>query len=61
MNDLVEICNIKGQILLDSEDINDENQDPVLHKMKIGMVFETEPFQNQYTTMWPSVQNFMEW
>ena len=40
MNDLVEICNIKGQILLDSEDINDENQDPVLLRMKIGMVFQ---------------------
>ena len=39
-NDLVEICNIKGQILLDSEDINDENQDPVLLRMKIGMVFQ---------------------
>ena len=40
MNDLVEICNINGQILLDSEDINDENQDPVLLRMKIGMVFQ---------------------
>lgn len=40
MNDLVEICDIKGQILLDSEDINDENQDPVLLRMKIGMVFQ---------------------
>ena len=40
MNDLVEICNIKGQILLDSEDINDENQDPVLLRMKFGMVFQ---------------------
>ena len=40
MNDLVEICNIKGQILLDSEDINDENQDPVLLRLKIGMVFQ---------------------
>ena len=40
MNDLVEICNIKGQILLDSEDINDENQDPVLQRMKIGIVFQ---------------------
>ena len=40
MNDLVEICNIKGQILLDSEDINDENQDPVLLRLKIGRVFQ---------------------
>ena len=40
MNDLVEICHIKGQILLDSADINDENQDPVLLRMKIGMVFQ---------------------
>ena len=40
MNDLVEICKIRGQILLDSEDINEASQDPVLLRMKIGMVFQ---------------------
>ena len=40
MNDLVEICNIKGQSLFDSEDITDENQDAPLLRMKISMVFQ---------------------
>lgn len=40
MNDLVEICKIDGQILLDSQDINDVAQDPVLLRMKVGMVFQ---------------------
>ena len=40
MNDLVEICKIRGQILLDSQDINEASQDPVLSRMKIGMVFQ---------------------
>jgi phosphate transport system ATP-binding protein len=40
MNDLVEICKIRGQILLDSQDINEASQDPVLLRMKIGMVFQ---------------------
>jgi phosphate transport system ATP-binding protein len=40
MNDLVEICNINGQILLDSVDINEVSQDPVLLRMKVGMVFQ---------------------
>ncbi|MBL6700819.1 MAG: phosphate ABC transporter ATP-binding protein [Gammaproteobacteria bacterium] len=40
MNDLVEICKIRGQILLDSQDINEASQDPVLLRMKVGMVFQ---------------------
>jgi len=40
MNDLVEICKINGSIMLDSQDINDANQDPVLLRMKVGMVFQ---------------------
>ena len=40
LDDLVEICKIRGQILLDSEDINEASQDPVLLRMKIGMVFQ---------------------
>ena len=40
MNDLVEICKINGSIMLDSQDINDAGQDPVLLRMKVGMVFQ---------------------
>ena len=40
MNDLVEICKIDGSIMLDSQDINDAGQDPVLLRMKVGMVFQ---------------------
>ena len=40
MNDLVEICKIDGTIMLDSHDINDVGQDPVLLRMKVGMVFQ---------------------
>ena len=40
MNDLVEICKINGSIMLDSQDINDAEQDPVLLRMKVGMVFQ---------------------
>ena len=31
---------IRGQILLDSQDINEASQDPVLLRMKVGMVFQ---------------------
>ena len=45
MNDLVEICKTDGQVLLDSKDINDASQDPVLLRMKVGMVFrKPNPF-----------------
>ena len=40
MNDLVEICKTDGQVLLDSKDINDASQDPVLLRMKVGMEFQ---------------------
>jgi phosphate transport system ATP-binding protein len=40
MNDLVETCKTDGQVLLDSKDINDVSQDPVLLRMKVGMVFQ---------------------
>ena len=40
MNDLVEICKTDGKVLLDSKDINDASQDPVLLRMKVGMVFQ---------------------
>ena len=40
MNDLVEICKTDGKVLLDSKDINDPSQDPVLLRMKVGMVFQ---------------------
>ena len=35
-----QICKTDGQVLLDSKDINDVSQDPVLLRMKVGMVFQ---------------------
>ncbi|MBZ2175403.1 phosphate ABC transporter ATP-binding protein PstB [Schnuerera sp. xch1] len=40
MNDLVEKCTIKGDILLDSEDIYAENSDVNLLRKRVGMVFQ---------------------
>ena len=40
MNDTIEICRIKGKILVDKEDIYHPSLDPVLLRSKIGMVFQ---------------------
>ncbi|MBQ2745487.1 MAG: phosphate ABC transporter ATP-binding protein [Lachnospiraceae bacterium] len=40
MNDLVEGCKIKGQILLDGQDIYARNMDVNLLRKKVGMVFQ---------------------
>ena len=40
MNDTIEICRIKGKILVDNEDIYHPSLDPVLLRSKIGMVFQ---------------------
>ena len=40
MNDLIDICSINGQIMIDGTNINDSNQDPVLLRSKVGMVFQ---------------------
>ena len=40
MNDLIDICSINGQIMIDGTNINDSDQDPVLLRSKVGMVFQ---------------------
>jgi phosphate transport system ATP-binding protein len=40
MNDLVDICRIEGQILLDGEDIYDRGVDVAELRRKVGMVFQ---------------------
>ena len=40
MNDLVEGCKIKGEILLDGQDIYAKNMDVNLLRKKVGMVFQ---------------------
>ncbi len=40
MNDTIDICQVKGEILLDVDDIYAANQDPVLIRARVGMVFQ---------------------
>jgi len=40
MNDTIDICRVKGDILLDGEDIYDRRVDPVQLRAKVGMVFQ---------------------
>lgn len=40
MNDTIENCKITGQIKVDNQDIYDQNQDLVLLRAKVGMVFQ---------------------
>ncbi len=40
MNDTIDICQVKGEILLDGDDIYAANQDPVLIRARVGMVFQ---------------------
>ncbi len=40
MNDTIDICQVKGQILLDDQDIYRKKQDPVLLRARVGMVFQ---------------------
>ena len=40
MNDTIDICRVKGEILLDEEDINRSNVDVVLLRARVGMVFQ---------------------
>jgi phosphate transport system ATP-binding protein len=40
MNDTIGICRVKGDILLDGEDIYDRRVDPVQLRAKVGMVFQ---------------------
>ena len=40
MNDTIDICKVTGSLTLDGEDIYDKNQDPVLLRARVGMVFQ---------------------
>lgn len=40
MNDTIPICRIHGKITLDGEDIYDKDNDPVLLRARVGMVFQ---------------------
>ena len=40
MNDTIPICRVTGEHLLDGEDIYGKNQDPVLLRARVGMVFQ---------------------
>ena len=40
MNDTIDICQVKGQILLDGEDIYTKKQDPVLLRASVGILFQ---------------------
>ena len=45
MNDTIDICTVKGDILIDGEDIYDSAVDPVQLRAKVGMVFhKPNPF-----------------
>jgi phosphate transport system ATP-binding protein len=40
MNDTIDVCRVKGDILIDGEDIYDKRVDPVQLRAKVGMVFQ---------------------
>lgn len=40
MNDTIDICRVTGKLLLDGQDIYAKNQDPVLLRARVGMVFQ---------------------
>ncbi len=40
MNDTIENCRVEGEILMDGENINDPDVDPVLLRSRVGMVFQ---------------------
>lgn len=40
MNDIIPICKVQGDITLDGEDIYNSNQDTVLLRARVGMVFQ---------------------
>ncbi len=40
MNDTIDICRVKGQVLLDDQDIYDPSLDVVLLRAQVGMVFQ---------------------
>ena len=40
MNDTIDICRVKGELMLDGEDIYSRKMDPVLLRARVGMVFQ---------------------
>ena len=40
MNDTIDVCRVKGTVLIDNEDIYDRRVDPVQLRAKVGMVFQ---------------------
>ena len=40
MNDTIDICRVSGNLLLDGQDIYAKDQDPVLLRARVGMVFQ---------------------
>lgn len=40
MNDTIPNCRVTGEILIDSQDVNDKSIDPVLLRAQVGMVFQ---------------------
>jgi phosphate transport system ATP-binding protein len=40
MNDTIENCRVEGQIMLEGENVNDADVDPVLLRSRVGMVFQ---------------------
>ena len=45
MNDTIDICRVSGELTLDGKDIYDKDQDPVLLRARVGMVFQkANPF-----------------
>ncbi|HBS27262.1 MAG TPA: phosphate ABC transporter ATP-binding protein [Gammaproteobacteria bacterium] len=45
MNDTIPICKVSGEFMLDDEDIYAKEQDPVLLRARVGMVFQkANPF-----------------
>ncbi|MCK4416092.1 MAG: ATP-binding cassette domain-containing protein, partial [Thermoplasmatales archaeon] len=40
MNDIIEICRVKGNILIDGKDIYDKTMDVVELRKNVGMVFQ---------------------
>jgi len=40
MNDLIDTCSIKGEILIDGKNIHDKDVDVAEHRRRVGMVFQ---------------------
>ena len=62
MNDTIDICTVKGDILIDGEDIYDSAVDPVQLRAKVGMVFQKpNRSPNRSMTTWPTAPVSTVW